>query len=272
MKFSVTVTPIKPKFAPIIFTNGVFEHLDFIADLGYDAIELHIGDPASIDHKVLRRELDARGLSLSLVGSGLAFGQEGLYWTHPDPEIRRKAIQRIKDHVDFCAEYGAVLAIGVIRGQLQGADPAETKRLNQMILDATVECARYAEGTGAILGIEPINRYEITYLMSMPETIEFARQVNSPAVGILADTFHMNIEDVSIVESLKMAGKMLVHVHLSDSNRLAPGWGHLDIPSVVRTLEEIGFDRYISFEVLPKPSPKEAATQGITYVKSLLKK
>jgi len=271
MKFSVTITPIKPKFGPIVFTGGISEHLRFIADLGYDAIELHVSDPAKLDRKALRQELDSYGLTISQVGPGLSYTQDGLSWTHPDPDVRVKAIQRIKDHIDFCSEYGAALAIGGIRGDCRSPDSDVAARMRQLVIDSTRECARYAEGTTVILGLEPINRYETAYLLSVPDVIEFAKQVDSPAVGVLADTFHMNIEDVSIIDSLKQAGKLLAHIHLSDSNRWAPGFGHLDIPAIVRTLEEIGYARYISFEVLPKPSPQEAATQGITYVKSLLR-
>ena len=270
MKFSVTVTAIKPKFAPLIFTGGIYDHLPLIEELGYDAIELHVGNPATLDRKELRKQLDAHHLTISMIGTGLAFGEEGLSWVDPDPEIRRKAIQRIKDHVDFGSEYGAQLAIGLIRGKTLSKDPAIAKEQVQMILDASRECARYAEGTGVILAIEPINRYEVEFVLNVDEAIEFTKQVDSPAAGILVDTFHMNIEDASIVDSIKRAGKYITHVHLADSNRWAPGYGHLDVPSVLKALKEIGYERYISFEVLPMPTPVEAAKQGITYVKGLL--
>ncbi len=270
MKFSVTVTPIKPKFGPIVFTGGISEHLRSIADLGYDAIELHVSNPASLDRKALRKELDSYGLGISQVGPGLSYTQDGLSWTDPDLDVRKRAIQRIKDHIDFCSEYGAALAIGGIRGACKGADAAESARLQQLVIDSTRECARYAEGTSVILGIEPINRYETSYLLTVQDVLEFIEKIDSPAVGVLADTFHMNIEDVSIIDSIKQAGKRLAHIHLSDSNRWAPGFGHLDIPACVQALKDIGFERYISFEVLPKPSPAEAAAQGIKYVKALL--
>lgn len=270
MKFSITVTPIKPKFAPLIFTGGIYEHLSAIAELGYDAIELHIGNPASLDQATLRKELKAHNLTISAIGTGLAFGEEGLSWVDPDPDVRRKATQRIKDHVDFASEYGALLAIGLIRGKSLSKDPGEAEEQKKLILDSCRECARYAEGTGVILGVEPINRYEVEYLLNLDQTVEFAKQVDSPAIGILIDTFHMNIEDASITGAIRSAGNLISHVHLSDSNRWAPGFGHLDVPGVVGALKEIGYERYISFEVLPLPSPMEAATQGISYVKGLV--
>ena len=270
MKFSVTVTSIKPQFAPLIFTGGISEHLPLIAELGYDAIELHVGDPATLDRQALRKELDAYNLTISMIGTGLAFGEEGLSWIDPDPHVREQAIQRIKDQVDFASEYGAQLAIGLIRGKTLSKDPDTAEKQKRMILDACRECAHYAEGTGVILAMEAINRYEADFILNLDDAIDFAQQVDSSAGGILMDTFHMNIEDASITDAIKRAGKLITHVHLSDSNRWAPGFGHLDVPAVINALKEIGYDRYISFEVLPLPSPVEAATQGITYVKGLL--
>lgn len=273
MKLSVTVTPVKPKFAPLVFTGGIAEYLPLIAELGYDAIELHVADPQTLDRKALRKNLDAHGLTISMVGTGLAFGQDGLSWIDPDPEVRRKAVQRIKDHVDFASEYGAQLAIGLIRGHLS-PDATRAEEEKQLVFDAYRECVRYAEGTDVVLAIEPINRYEVEWILNVDEALDFLKQVDidSPNTGILADTFHMNIEDASMVDAIRRAGKLITHVHLSDSNRWAPGFGHTDIPSLVKALKEVGYDRYLSFEVLPKPSPVEAARQGLTHVKAILER
>jgi 5-keto-L-gluconate epimerase len=270
LKFSVSVTPAKPKFAPLVFTGGIYEYLPLIADLGYDAIELHIGNPATLDRQGLRKKLDEHGLSISMIGTGLAFGEEGLSWIDSDPDIRQKAIQRFKDHVDFASEYGAVVAVGLIRGKNLSKDTAVAEVQKQMVLDSCRECARHAEGTDVILGIEPINRYEVDFIMSVDDATEFVKRVDSPAAGILVDTFHMNIEDVSMPDAIQRAGKLITHVHLSDSNRWAPGFGHLDILDVLGALKGVGYNRYISSEVLPMPSPTEAAAQAITYVKALL--
>lgn len=261
---------MKPKFAPLVFTGGIYEHLPLIADLGYDAIELHVGNPAMLDRQTLRKKLDAHKLSISMMGPGLSFTEEGLNWIDPDPDIRQKAIQRIKDHIDFASEYQAVVAIGLIRGKNLSKDPEAAEKQKQMILDSCRECARYAEGTGVVLGIEPINRYETDFMLNVDVAADFVKKVDSPATGILIDTFHMNIEDASITDAIQRAGKLITHVHLSDSNRWAPGFGHLNILDILAALKDVGYNRYISSEIIPMPSPVEAATQAITYVKSLL--
>jgi sugar phosphate isomerase/epimerase len=270
MKFSISMTPGKPKFAPLVFTGGISTPLPLIAELGYDAIELHIGDPDAIDRAALRKALDAHRLSVSAIGTGLAFGEDGLSWADSDPGVRHNAVERVTGFVDLASEYGAALSIGLIRGHLQLGRPELAERQKRWILEACRECAGHADGTGAILAIEPINRYETNYIHTVPEAIDFVKAVDAPSVGILADTFHMNIEDVSITESIDCAGKLLSHVQLSDSNRRAPGFGHLDVPGVISALREVGYDRYLSFEVLPLPSPAEAAAQAIAYCQRCL--
>lgn len=270
MKVSITVTPIQPDFGPIVYTNDIRSHLPRIAELGYDAIELHIADPASLDPVEFRQSLDEYGLTLSFIGTGLAFGEDGLSWIDPDPEVRTAAVKCINDHVDFASEYGAPIAIGYIRGRWLDPDPVKAEEQKRLVMDCCRECAKHAEGTGVILAFEPINHFDMDYIHTIDEAIDFVKQVDSPAMGILADTYHMNIEEASMEDALKRAGKLLSHVHLVDNNRLAPGFGHIYFKGILGALREIGYDGYLSLEVLPEPSPDEAASRGIEYVKRIL--
>jgi sugar phosphate isomerase/epimerase len=88
----------------------------------------------------------------------------------------------------------------------------------------------------------------------------------------LADTFHMNIEEAHITASLRTAGSELGHVHLADSNRQAPGYGHLDVHNVLGVLQEMGYRGYLSFEILPLPTFRQAAEDAIRTVKKILSK
>jgi sugar phosphate isomerase/epimerase len=81
--------------------------------------------------------------------------------------------------------------------------------------------------------------------------------------------FHMNIEEASIEESLRRAAPALRHVHVADSNRRAPGWGHLDFRHILETLQEVGYQGYLSAETLPHPDPEGAARQTVDYLRSL---
>jgi sugar phosphate isomerase/epimerase len=90
-----------------------------------------------------------------------------------------------------------------------------------------------------------------------------------PNLKVLADTFHMNIEEVNLAASLRGAGEYLGHVHLVDSNRQAPGHGHLDLPAVVGALNDIGYAGFAAFECLPLPDTRTAASDGLAYVRSI---
>ena len=270
MKVSITVTPIQPNFGPIVFTNDVRGHLPYIAELGYDAIELHIADPAIMDRRAFRESLDEYGLTLSFIGTGLAFGEDGLSWIEPGPDTRRAAVQRINEHVDFASEYGAPLAIGYIRGRQLDPDPIRAEDQKRLVFDCCCECAKYAEGTGVILAFEPINRYEVDYIHTIDEAIDFVKKVDSPAMGIRLGTLTKRKVWPVWEDEFKRAGKLLSHIHLVDNNRLAPGFGHMDFPGLLGALQEAGYEGYLSLEVLPLPSAEEAASLGIAYVKGVL--
>jgi sugar phosphate isomerase/epimerase len=134
------------------------------------------------------------------------------------------------------------------------------------------ECCRYAEERAVTLFLEAINRYEIDQNHTVEEVMRVIQSIGSGALRLLADTFHMNIEEVDLLGSLRRAAGYLGHVHLSDSNREAPGHGHLDISAILKTLGEIHFDGFLSFEVLPLPSSEQAAQDGFRLVKSLLER
>jgi sugar phosphate isomerase/epimerase len=93
--------------------------------------------------------------------------------------------------------------------------------------------------------------------------IHAASEIGAPNLKLLADTFHMNIEEADMPASLKAAGSLVGHVHLADTNRQAPGHGHLDVAAVLKTLDAIGYQGHLSFEVLPLPTPAQAIRDGM---------
>ena len=121
------------------------------------------------------------------------------------------------------------------------------------------KCTEFAKKYNIELTLEPVNRYESNFINTLNEGIEFIKRVSVSNLGILADTFHMNIEEVSIYDSIIQAKDYITHVHFADSNRWAPGCGHLDFAKIVQTLKKIGYQGYISAEILPLPDPDSCA-------------
>ena len=125
---------------------------------------------------------------------------------------------------------------------------------------------------GVQLALEPLNRYETDIIHNVEEGLAFLSEVNHSALGLLLDTYHMNIEERSWTEPLRraMASGQLLHVHLGDNNRLPPGHGLIDFAAIVATLRETGYAGYLSAELLALPDPDTAARQTLAHLRSLL--
>jgi sugar phosphate isomerase/epimerase len=178
-------------------------------------------------------------------------------------------VERIKDGILLAAQFPTSVNIGGTRGNLTD-DPDLRRRQRGWFLETIRECADFAAPHGVRLGIEPLNRYETNYLNTVAEALEFLEEVDRPNVGLLLDTFHMNIEEPSLEAAIDAAGDRLVNVHLADSNRRAPGFGHTNLGSVVSRLRAIGYDGCLSMEILRLPSAEEAAAQALRHTRRLL--
>jgi sugar phosphate isomerase/epimerase len=241
------------------------------SQLDYDGVELHIHHPHKINRDKVKKLADTYGLGIPTLGTGMAATQEGLTLSDPDPEIRRRAVIRIKEHITLAAHLNSAVTIGSMNGRL-GNDPQKRPIHRETALDCLRECSKAATEAGVTILLEPLNRYECDYLNTLEEGVGVIRQVGTPSLKLLADTFHMNIEETDITASLRTAGPELGHVHLADSNRQAPGHGHLDVRGVLRVLQEMEYQGYLSFEVLPLPTFRQAAEDAIRTVREILSK
>ncbi len=231
-------TPFSP-FAPKDWRQA----LRRIKTAGYDGVELAITDPTNIDPNTAKEALDSEGLRLLSITTGQAAGLEGLSLTSPDEKIRRRTIERIEAHMDFAARFDAV----VIIGSLRGADGSV-----ELLVDALRECTKHAPEVR--LALEPLNRYESRLINNVADALDVIDRVGAENLGILADTFHANIEEENIGEAFRSAKDRLFHVHLADSNRWVPGYGHLDFEQVWDALAAISYQQVLVLEPLPKPS------------------
>jgi sugar phosphate isomerase/epimerase len=270
MMLSLTITQKGSKFSPIVFQGDYAIHIGAAAEIGFRAVELHIRDPKAVDRSGIVRALEERKMAVSTIGTGLAWVEERLAFTSPDGEVRRAAVQRIRDQIDFGGLLGAKVIIGTIKGPLPESE-AEKPVARSRALTCLKECAEYAEKKGVPLSVEAINRYETNFLNTAVETAAFISEVGSDLVGMHLDTFHMNIEEVSIEETIRSHAKWLTHMHFADSNRWPPGKGHLDFGSVLRAMKEAGYGGYIGLECLPLPDPDSAARQAFNHTTRLLR-
>ncbi len=263
MKFSIVLSTQPTTFSALAYQGKLLENIARIKALGFDGIELAVRDPAQIDIAVLTSILKENRLPVSAIGTGQAYVEERLSFVDPREEVRERAIERIKAQARLAELFDAIVIIGLVRGKRESELDSVTAE--HWLVNALRACA--SDNAGVRFAIEPINRYETNLVNTVRSGIDLLGKVDKKNVGLLLDTFHMNVEEPSITESMKLVGDLLFHFHVADSNRWYPGAGHVDFPSVFATLEEIGYTGYVSAEILPYPDPDFAVRKTIEYLK-----
>jgi sugar phosphate isomerase/epimerase len=267
MKFSMCLSATPAKFDAVPFTGDFARNLQLLASMGFDGVELAIRNPKEVDMDELLTAVHDVNLCIPAIGTGQAWGEEGLSFTNADPIIREKAISRVISHMPLAKETGAVIIIGLLRGILKQDIPQSQGK--QWLYEAFSRCCEEAEVHNVKIAFEPINRYETNLLNNTEEGLQFIDNVGSSNLGMLLDTFHMNIEEPSIERSIKITGNRIFHFHYADSNRNYPGNGHLDFHSILKSLNDIGYSGFISGEHRGIPDAEVAARKGLIYLKKI---
>jgi len=269
MKAGLVVCGPDVAYGSLALLSGTFEEKAAkAAALGYDGIELMVRDPAGLDWARTKAVLDEAGLETPQVVTGELFGADGLCLVTVDQDLHRRAVERTRAVIDLAAYLGAMVNVGRLRGQLKflGDEPdawdVAVERLRGVIA--------YAAEQGVRVTLEPINRYETDFVFSAADGVRLVQDLNCDNLGLMLDLFHMNIEDASIEEGLRQAKDRLWHVHIADSNRRYPGCGHLDFDGIFATLKEMGYQGYLSAELLPLPDPDTAARKTISFLRERL--
>ena len=263
MKLSIVLSTQPASFNALAYKGQLAENIAKIKKLGYDGIELAVRDPQLLDVSELKILLSKHNLPVPAIGTGQAYGEEGLSFTHPDYNIRRKAIERIKSQVKLAGDLNALVIIGLVRGK-KGANVG-LAQAEDWLIEALQECA--SENETVKLAIEPINRYETDLINTVMSGLYIVEKVGMNNVGLLLDTFHINIEEPSITDSIVSAKERLFHFHVADSNRWYPGAGHINFKEIVDTLYKIGYSGFVSAEIMPIPDSDTAAEKTIEYMR-----
>ena len=268
MKTSIVLSTHAASFSAVAYRGDFEANVGRIAALGYDGVELAVRDPDLVDVGLVQETLARHGLPVPAIGTGQAFSEEGLSLTDPDVGIRKRAVERIRRQVDLARLVGAAVIIGLIRGRVQPGVSRE--QAMDWAEKGLAECVEYGSRQGVRLALEPINRYETDLIVNVSEGLTLISRIGADNLGLLVDTFHMNIEEPSIEDSIRAAGASILHCHVADSNRWHAGAGHLDFASILSALEEAGYRGYLSAEVLPLPNPDECARRNIEHLRHVL--
>lgn len=251
---------VKYSYNELVYADESFEEgIERVARYGYEGIELAGEDPASVDADELKEPLDRFDVEVSSL-CGIYTEERDL--SSPDPNTRAAGIRYLKECIDLAAAVDAEI-VGVGPSPVNKIYPdADREEEWQLAIDSIRECADYAAKEGVVLAIEPWNRYETYFINRLEQAVTLAEDVDRDNVGIRADLFHMNIEEESPVRALREARDHLVHVHGAGTTRAAPGRGHYDWKEVAATLQAIGYDGYITFELLPAAADPFRVLEG----------
>jgi sugar phosphate isomerase/epimerase len=186
-----------------------------------------------------------------------------------DPERRAQARAHMKVLLDGIVEaggFGAVTpaAFGLFTRKLPPFEPPRSPEQDRAVLLEELDAlATHAASVGATVLLEPLNRYEDHMVNTVAAAVDLVREVGSDSLRVIADIYHMNIEEVDIAGSLREIAPYLGHIQLGDSNRLEPGAGHVDWAAITAALDDIGYAGWMAMEcgisgppleVLPKVS------------------
>jgi 5-keto-L-gluconate epimerase len=269
VRLSYTVATPEVSVMPNAWVDDLPTVLARLADLGYAGVEFQTREPGGVDAGHLARLLDHAGLTATGVSTGPAVAADALFLTSPDPAVRAAAADRLDAALELAANLGTHLAVGSIRGYLRWADDPTTA-LGWFRAELETLLGR-AETLGTRVVIEPQGRTVTDFLTTVAEALDFAADYG-PVLAIEADTFHAAAEERSVVAALVQAQRSgrLAHVQVSDSNRRAPGWGHLDWVDIVETLRAGGYDGWLSVEANQIPDSATVARHSHTFLTGLL--
>lgn len=268
MKLSIAIADTQALPSAFVVFRGFDEYIPKAARYGYQGIELALKRAEEIDPVHLRQLLDENSIEVSCISTGQVYADGGLMLTHENKKAREEVKAVFRAFINLATDFGGIVNIGRVRGPIGKRTRAYVEEL---FVEVAKELCEYALLKKVCLILEPVNRYEIDFINTVEEGVELMKKVGMPNMKLMPDLFHMNIEDNNIGGELAGNIDFIEYIHVADSNRLAPGWGHTDFPLIFKALLYAGYDGWISAEILPRPDPDSAALQTIEFLTPLIR-
>ncbi len=267
-------------------TTGELEKLaPHVAELGFDWIEIPIEGLEDLDYTKGAEIIKVNDLGVSACG---AMGPDRDL-IHEDASIRENGMNYLRACIEACETLGATNLVGPFYssvGRTWKSTPEQRSKDTDLLVSNLQELAAYAQGRGVILCVEPLNRFETSFLNLATQVVEVVDRVDSPSCQIMLDTFHMNIEEKSLGDAIRAAGPRLKHLHSCENDRGAPGSGHIPWDNVAKALKDINYDGPVVIESFTDkvesisraaaiwrslaPTQDALAVDGLTFLKSKL--
>jgi len=236
-----------------------------VAALGYHGIELVATHPLGYAIEEVVALSEKHQLPVVSLLSGWSYANEGLCLSSPNADVRAKAVERIGEYAAHAARLGKIVVVGLMQG-LRSDEPDE-ETANTRIADGLRQAARAAEALGVTLVLEPVNHQQVGFNHTAAEAAAMVRRGASPALSYMLDTIHMNIEERSVLQTIRDHGPRIRHFHLCETNGGPFGTGNLDFNSVLAALRECGYNHFVSVKIYRKATWQEAARSAAAFLK-----
>jgi len=211
------------------------------AEMGFDVVEFPLEEPGAFDYEAARELLDEHGLDATLV---VAITEDRDLLAE-DPDVRANARKYVRGAIDAADAIGSSVVAGPLYsavGRTWRLDDEGREEHLDLLATQLGDLADYAADRSVTLCVEPLNRFETSFLNTTEQGLEVIDRVDHEACKLLLDTFHMNIEEKSPGRAIRAAGEDLGHFHACGNDRGAPGNGTIDWDGVVAALEDVDYD------------------------------
>ncbi|MFO7845022.1 MAG: sugar phosphate isomerase/epimerase family protein [Balneolaceae bacterium] len=261
------------------------EYAPKIASLGFDTVELPLEDPEELDCKEARKIIEGSGLSLTTCAA-MGGGRDLI---HPDRSVRDEGMAYMIDSLEAAEELGSKLFVGPLAsevGRLWQSDEDQRKKETDLLVRQLVKIADVAESKNITICLEALNRFETSFLNLTSQVKDVIMQVDHPSCKIMIDLFHAGIEEKSLGDAIRTAGRDLYHLQVAENDRGTPGTGQFDWDDIAAALNEINYDRHVIIETFSQDnellakaaaiwrplaeSPDILAKDGLNFMKKLL--
>lgn len=240
--------------------------LTLAKERGLTELELNIVDPETVNPGELRDYLGDFGLSVTRLASGAYAKVHGLSLSSTNEEVRRNSVSKCAGLIRYAESFPAELIIGL----LKGAPETDSTAARERFITSLSELARDCAPSPVFVLLEATNRYESAVANTVEEASALCSRSAGLAMGILPDTFHMNIEEADTGAALTSFRSFYHSLHISDNNRLLPGFGQLDFGRVFKLLTAIGYTGSLVLEGNTRGSLTGDLDRSISYVDHLL--
>ena len=245
------------------FNTNSFDLVYKIKEMGFDIIEVAVEQKDLVDWAKLKNLVKQTGLQVTISG---AFGPERDI-SNTDPIIREKGLQYIKECIEIAKFMESPIFGGPVYssvGKTRFISDDQKKRERDWCIENLLKVSKIADDCGIIVGVEPLNRFETDMINTADQALSLVKEVNHPNIKVSLDTFHCNIEEKSIPDTIRKVGKeLLCHIQANESDRGTPGTGNVDWIGIKQALDDIGYDKAIVIETFGAVSEEIAKAASI---------